>query len=93
MSQVLLKTREAATHIGLAVTTLEKMRVYGGGPKYLKLGRAVRYRIDHLEEWLDERLTASTSETVAEKVQRTRPRRVRISRRSASTPPAARAEA
>lgn len=62
MSQVLLKTAEAATHVGLAITTLEKMRVYGGGPKYLKLGRAVRYRVEHLDDWVNDRITCSTSD-------------------------------
>lgn len=42
-------------------STLEKLRVFGGGPPYLKLGRAVRYRPADLDAWLVARLTESTS--------------------------------
>ena len=40
----LLDTKAAATILALSESTLEKMRVYGNGPEFLKLGRAVRYR-------------------------------------------------
>lgn len=62
MTEPVLNTSEAAQTLGLAVTTLEKLRVHGGGPRYVKLGRAVRYRNSDLESWLDDRLRASTSE-------------------------------
>jgi predicted DNA-binding transcriptional regulator AlpA len=58
-------TEGAAKHIGLAVSTLEKLRVTGAGPKYVKLGRAVRYRISDLEKYLAERVVSSTSERIA----------------------------
>ena len=35
-------TDGAATYMGLAKNTLEKMRTFGTGPRYAKLGRAVR---------------------------------------------------
>lgn len=57
-----LNTQGAANYLGLAESTLEKARVSGTGPKYLKLGRAVRYRIADLNEWLAERVVSSTSE-------------------------------
>ncbi len=57
-----LSTQDAARHLGLSKSTLEKTRLTGTGPRYLKLGRLVRYRIDDLEEWLSERLVTSTSE-------------------------------
>ena len=43
-----LTTREAARFLKLRPNTLEKMRVYGGGPIYRKHGRHVRYHIDDL---------------------------------------------
>jgi hypothetical protein len=46
----------------LATATLEKLRIYGGGPQYLKLGRAVRYDHDDLLRWAAERRIGSTSE-------------------------------
>ena len=60
-----LNTVEAARMIGLAVTTLEKMRVAGTGPRYVKMGRAVRYRATDLEAYLAARVISSTSEPVA----------------------------
>ena len=50
-----LTTREAALFLKLKPNTLEKMRVYGGGPSYRKHGRNVRYHIDDLTGWSDRR--------------------------------------
>ncbi len=44
-------TKEAAAYLKLKPNTLEKMRVYGGGPVYRKHGRRVRYHIDDLTAW------------------------------------------
>jgi Helix-turn-helix domain len=46
-----LSTAQAAHYVGLSRRTLEKMRTVGGGPKYRKHGRYVRYHIDDLEIW------------------------------------------
>ncbi|TIO74958.1 helix-turn-helix domain-containing protein [Mesorhizobium sp.] len=46
-----LNTAQAAFYIGLSQRTLEKMRLKGGGPKFRKHGRYVRYHIDELDEW------------------------------------------
>ena len=59
-----LDTRAAARHVGLSKSTLEKLRVFGGGPRYLKLGTAVRYRTEDLDAWLAARIVSSTSQTV-----------------------------
>jgi len=58
----LLTTKQAAEYLSLAVTTLEKYRVYGGGPRFLNLGRAVRYRLSDLNTWLESRVRTSTSD-------------------------------
>lgn len=58
----ILKTNEAATYCRLSKPTLERFRVTGDGPAYLKLGGAVRYRRCDLDTWLGGRLTHSTSE-------------------------------
>ena len=57
-----MTTKEAAAALGLAVATLEKLRIYGGGPHYLKLNRAVRYDRADLMAWAGARRVASTSE-------------------------------
>ena len=53
IEDVLLNTEEAAKRLLVSRSTLEKLRVYGGGPPYLKLGRSVRYRSGDLCGWLD----------------------------------------
>ncbi len=57
-----LTTIEAATYVRLGKPTLERFRISGDGPKYCKLGGAVRYRKADLDAWLESRLTGSTSE-------------------------------
>ncbi|MDA5193691.1 MerR family transcriptional regulator [Govanella unica] len=51
MTRPFLTSREAADFLILKPNTLEKMRVYGGGPQYRKHGRSVRYHIDDLTVW------------------------------------------
>lgn len=57
-----LRTREAAEILGLSHRTLEKHRTYGTGPKYLKLGGRVVYRIEDLREWAAPGERTSTSD-------------------------------
>jgi predicted DNA-binding transcriptional regulator AlpA len=61
--QELLRTSGAAAITGLSVSTLNKLRCSGGGPAFLKLGRAVRYKSVDLKDWLDSRRVMSTSES------------------------------
>ena len=60
-TQVMLTTAQAARYLSLAVSTLNKWRCHGGGPKFLKLGRAVRYRQSDLETFVAERVLGSTA--------------------------------
>lgn len=62
MNALTVDTEEAARHLSLARNTLEKMRVHGNGPQFVKLGRSVRYRISDLEAYVAERVVSSTSE-------------------------------
>lgn len=65
MEPGLYTTAEAAKITGFAVSTLEKMRVSGTGPKFVKHTRAVRYRPQDLEAWAAARVVSSTSEKAA----------------------------
>ena len=58
----LLNTREAAEFLGLSHRTLERYRISGEGPRYLKIGRWVRYTESDLLDWLDRRGRNSTSD-------------------------------
>jgi predicted DNA-binding transcriptional regulator AlpA len=61
--QRVLRTALAAHYLGLRPTSLEKLRLTGGGPRYIKLGvRAVGYDLADLDRWLEARKVASTSE-------------------------------
>lgn len=57
-----MTTKEAAMWLGLKSNTLEVWRVYGKGPKFLKMGRAVRYRLEDLNAYLETSVKNSTSE-------------------------------
>ena len=58
----LLTTEEAATYLRLSPRTLERYRVTGEGPRYLKIGRLVFYRRSELEHWLKDKTRRSTSD-------------------------------
>ena len=62
MAYEILTTIEAARYVRLGKPTLERFRLTGEGPRYCKLGGAVRYRLADLDSWLESRLTRSTSE-------------------------------
>ena len=58
----MLTTKEAAALTGLAPITLAKLRCSGGGPKFLKIGRAVRYRPEAVDAWLAGKVRDNTSQ-------------------------------
>jgi predicted DNA-binding transcriptional regulator AlpA len=58
-----LKTPEAAAHLGLSPSTLEKYRLTGEGPVYFKSGpKIVLYSVEDLDAWLNARRRTSTSQ-------------------------------
>jgi hypothetical protein len=52
----------AAALMGLASSTLAKMRCLGGGPPFIKAGRKVLYRPADVADWLNARLVQNTCE-------------------------------
>lgn len=58
----LLNTKEAAEYCRVSPSFLNALRVRGGGPHFVKLGRCVRYRVNDLSAWLETRLYISTSD-------------------------------
>jgi len=57
----LLTQVEAAKLLRLSERTLERLRLQGGGPSYVKCGRSVRYREADIEAWIAQRIVSSTS--------------------------------
>lgn len=58
----LLAVCEAANFLGLSAKTLANWRVTGSGPKFVKLGGRVGYRMTDLENFIIQNLKASTSD-------------------------------
>ena len=49
----LFTTEEIAAIFGLSNGYLRNLRHQKAGPKYLKIGKMVRYRIEDVQDWLD----------------------------------------
>jgi predicted DNA-binding transcriptional regulator AlpA len=62
ISKQYLRTPDCAEYCGLAVSTLEKLRLTGGGPVFIKRGRTVLYGRADLDTWLDGLRRRSTSD-------------------------------
>jgi excisionase family DNA binding protein len=54
-------TDQAAEYLALKKSTLECWRSRGGGPPFVKYGRAVRYRKEDLDQFIIERLRNNSS--------------------------------
>jgi excisionase family DNA binding protein len=57
-----LTPREAAEYLRSSVSTLAKLRMYGGGPAFTRIGRAIRYPRAELDRYMAARISRSTSE-------------------------------
>jgi hypothetical protein len=55
-------TKQAAKYVDLSPQYLEIARHKGGGPAYVKLARAVRYRLEDLDSWMESHLRQHTGE-------------------------------
>ena len=58
----LLDPKAAAVFLGISPWTLAEWRVAGEGPRFIKLGRLVRYAPSDLQIWLDANARYSTSQ-------------------------------
>ncbi len=56
-------TRFAAQYVHSSTSRLEKLRCFGGGPPFYKLGRRVIYDRSDLDAWLRMQKRRSTSDT------------------------------
>jgi predicted DNA-binding transcriptional regulator AlpA len=46
-----VRVNEAAQHLGVSKSFLDKARIYGGGPRFMRFGRAIVYSTEALDEW------------------------------------------
>jgi predicted DNA-binding transcriptional regulator AlpA len=58
----MLSAPEAAAYCGSSASTFAKLRLYGSGPLYVKLGRRVVYDPADLDRWLALNRRGSTSD-------------------------------
>jgi Helix-turn-helix domain len=58
----LLSQKSAAKLLGISARTLERHRITGIGPRYVRLGRLIRYREEDLVTFVDGNLRGSTSD-------------------------------
>jgi len=61
----LISTKEAAAVLALSASTLAKWRIAGRGPRWVRMGRAVRYLTADLAIFVQSRLRHSTSQANA----------------------------
>jgi hypothetical protein len=54
VSRKMLNTAEAAVYCGSSESTFNKLRLFGGGPVFVKFGRRVVYDLADLDRWLDD---------------------------------------
>ena len=66
----LITETEAADFLGLQPVTLRRWRWAGKGPRFLKIGGAVRYERATLEEFVSASVRRSTSDQGVEVAQR-----------------------
>ncbi|HOJ60382.1 MAG TPA: helix-turn-helix domain-containing protein [bacterium] len=59
---LLIDGRQLAEWLGLSPRTLEIWRWRGGGPAYVKIGKAVRYRKGTVRQWMASREYENTSQ-------------------------------
>ncbi len=62
MENEYLRAPDTARYLGLAESTLAKMRLRGDGPSYSKAGRAVIYARAELDRWLASLRRSNTSQ-------------------------------
>ncbi len=63
---LVLAEDRAAKLVGLSPRTLQKLRLEGDGPRFVRLtGRRIGYTTDALQAWINARSVSSTSEAAA----------------------------
>lgn len=60
-----IRVRDAAALTGLSVSNLNLLRLKGGGPRFMRFGRSVRYRLADVMAFMNAPTYASTSEVAA----------------------------
>lgn len=62
---LIVSTKQAARILGNSPRTLEDWRLTGIGPRFVKMGRNVRYRMSDILDYLEQNTFSSTAEAMA----------------------------
>lgn len=62
----LLSRAQVEQHFGISKRFLEVAAVRGGGPRFARIGRSVRYQVSELRRWIEENSVSSTSQEVSQ---------------------------
>lgn len=63
--EILLNEQAVARITGLSLASVRRWRLLRQGPKYLKIGAAVRYKPEDVSKWLESRPTGGGHQTEA----------------------------
>ena len=64
-SDALLTEMEAAHALSLSSRTLQAWRIRNVGPSYVRVGRAIRYRLNDLRQWVVDQTVNPASDRCA----------------------------
>jgi predicted DNA-binding transcriptional regulator AlpA len=62
--ETLLNEHDVARVTGLSVASVRRWRLFRQGPKYLKIGAAVRYKPEDISAWLESRPSGGNGQEV-----------------------------
>ena len=62
--QPLLTQRQCVEALALSERTLERFRVSGVDPKFVRMGKSIRYRLSDVDAWIASRVVGSTAEDI-----------------------------
>lgn len=58
----MIRTEQAAAILDVKKSTMEAWRCRGGGPLFVRYGRAIRYREEDLDRFIESKVRKNTSE-------------------------------
>jgi predicted site-specific integrase-resolvase len=58
----MVRTEQAAAILDVKKSTMEAWRCRGGGPLFVRYGRAIRYREEDLSRFIESKIRSNTSE-------------------------------
>lgn len=59
----LMNTRQLCKYLGVTMNSLCELRMRGTGPKFLRIGRHIKYRAKDVREWMNKIATEKEGST------------------------------